>query len=192
MKSSRTVSIMAWAAPAVLLWGLVVTDHGRRGRPQQRQVERRAQRPFIPAPKGRAARLVRSDIIRVTASGRVESRVKIPPHLERGSDPNVRRQHRVQCAPQLRGGPLGRESYSDRLSSRVDPCVGAPGAEGGHGRVAQPAQGTLELALDSAYIRLPLPTRESAPIVMQDKLMHALAHGGKLPAAKLPSNVSSA
>jgi hypothetical protein len=25
MKTSRTVSIMAWAAPAVLLWGLVVT-----------------------------------------------------------------------------------------------------------------------------------------------------------------------
>lgn len=68
--------------------------------------------------------------------------------------------------------------------------IGSSGAEHGDVGLAQPLQRTLEHALHGAHIRLPLPSRESPPIVMQDKLMHALAHGRKLPVARSPSNVA--
>ena len=83
-----------------------------------------------------------------------------------------------------------RDAHARSLAAGVHPRIRPPRSEHRHRCPAQPCEGVLQLALHRAYIRLPLPSREPDSIVMQDKLMHAFAHEGKLPAARNPSNVA--
>ena len=139
------------------------------------------ERPLPPPAEGRVRLPIGADVVAVPPSRGAVPCVKGIAHLDCAGDPQVRRQYRVQCPPQLSRLPLERDSHSHRLPARVHASIGASGSQRAHGCVAQPLECALQHSLNRARCRLALPSRKPRAIVMQHQLHHALRHAWKLP-----------
>jgi hypothetical protein len=98
------------------------------------------------------------------------------PHLGRARDPDVRRQDRVQRAPQLLNVPPIRNPNSNCLASRVHAGIRPARSQRRDMGGTQPLERCFELALDGALLRLPLPPAEARPVVVQNELHGAFGH----------------
>src|SRR5512138_3881342 len=121
---------------------------------------------------------VGSDEVAIPPAHCTVARVKLFSHFGRRGDPDIRRQNRVQRAPQLLNvsPPPFRNSNAYRLSARVDARIGPAGPQRGDRTIAQPRQRLFEDALYGALLRLALPSTESGPVIVQHELHGALGH----------------
>ena len=134
------------------------------------------ERQLVPTAKRRVCFVIRADVVAVAPAHRTVARVKLASHLGRRGDPDVRRQHGVQGAPQFLNAPPVRHPNTDRLSSRVHSGVGPSRAQRGDWRAHEALQCRLQNALDGARLRLALPSTESGPVIVQHELHGAFGH----------------
>ena len=97
-------------------------------------------------------------------------------HLVRRGDPDVVREQCVQCASQVRGGPLFGHPNPDCLAARMHAGIGPTRTESRDVTACEARQHPLQLALHGALVRLTLPTREGRAVVVQHELHGARRH----------------
>ena len=102
--------------------------------------------------------------------------------------PDVLRQILPQGGQKLRRGQIPDRAEGGNLPQGVDPGVGAPAALDLHGLAKDPAQHSLQLALDRRlHTGQPLPSPVAAAVVLKYQLVvwHNLCSAGNLPAKTL-------
>ncbi len=147
---------------------------------------------LVPTTKRRVCRFIRADVIAVPPAHCTVPRVELVSHLGRGRDPDVVRQHRIQRAPQLPDVPFVRDAYTDRLTSRVHAGVGPARTQRRDRRGAEALERRLQNALNRALFRLPLPSTEPRPVVVQHELHGAFGHCWKATSTRGSVNQSGA
>src|SRR4051812_19661889 len=164
---------------------VVLSEESRRRAVQRADVERSrlTQDPLIRFAKWRRRGVVRSEQVAIAPCRCAAARVKPGPHPVYLLHPDPIRQQRIDRATQLRRAPAILCRKTDCLSECMNTGVGAARARGDGTATHELLQHRLELSLNRAVLRLPLPSGESAPIVLdnsQEGPGRPTRHGGKM------------
>jgi hypothetical protein len=143
---------------------------------------------LVPSTKRRVRRVVGADVVAVPPAHCTVPRVKLVSHLDRLRDPDVGGKDRIQCAPQALHVPSIRNPNSHRLASRVYAGVGSTGAQRRDSGSTQPLERVFQDTLNRPLLRLPLPSAETRPVVVQHELHGALGHCRKATRARCAVN----
>ena len=146
---------------------LVGAEHHAGRLPKSGAIEGATERPFVRAAEGRGRGWVGAHIVAVTASGCALPRMEAGGHRRDPLHPAVLRQQGVQRPTDCLRGPFLRHREAHAQAQGVHPGIGPARAVGHHPSAGQSLQHPLELRLDRPRLRLPLPPREPAAIIVQ-------------------------
>jgi hypothetical protein len=132
---------------------------------------------LVPSTEWRIRLLVRPDVVAVAPAHRTVPRVKLAMHFDRGRDPHIRGQQRVQRPSKLLYVlPTLCDAHAHGLTARMHPSIRPSGAQRRRWRAAQPLERLFQNSLNGALPRLALPPAEPGAVIVQHELHGALGH----------------
>jgi putative methionine-R-sulfoxide reductase with GAF domain len=160
-------------------------------RMQRLRIEGARHGPLVTTAERGPGVVIRSHKITISALDCAPPGMEIRSHTVRLGHPDVGGEQGVHRPLQPVGGPLFRNPDSHPLTMRMDSGIGAAGAHGGNGRVAETGQYGLHLPLYGAGVGLALPAGEAPSVILSYQEDRSRVHvPGKL--GKRPVRFNSA